>query len=296
MPGKAKEWRSCESEAGSVMDALRIPAIGYLPVKTAKANHQIPFEGICLVLKGRGFYQVNFRRKYRLDAPAVFYIWPGSHFHYGPDEGTTWEERYICFTGPRVNDWLKWRWLHHPDKPFPLREADFFAQQHQHISGGFTEAPSVSLEQAKLDAEQFVYGISRQTLTNPVEEDRLALLIRKWILSPEAMVDLPGAAKGLKMSYSSFRVHFERRTGLMPYQFLLRLRIDRACTLLIQTDQAVKAIAYDCGFDFAESFNRAFLRLKGMSPSAYRRQASVFTRSDSAWTHKPVTRRFPSVN
>ncbi len=282
MPNRLEEWRSCEPEVGSVMDVLRIPAIGYLPVKTTRANHHFPFEGICMVFQGRGFYQVDGRRRYSLDAPAAFYIWPGPRFHYGPDEGTAWEERYLCFAGSRVNDWLQWRWLSHPEKPAPLSDADFFAQQHRRISGAFVEQPSISLEQAKLEAEQLVYAVYRQTLPDLAEEDKLTRLIRKWILSPEAGVDFRAAANEVKMSYSSFRQHFKRRTGLMPYQFLLRLRIDRASNRLIQTNQAVKAIAYGCGFEFVESFNRAFLRLKGMSPSEYRRRTSLFNRSETA--------------
>jgi len=264
------------------MDALRIPAIGYLPVKTRCANNQFPFEGVCMVFQGRGFYQVDGRRKHLLKAPAVFYIWKGPNFRFGPEEGATWEERFICFSGPRVADWLKWRWLHHPDKPLPLNDPGFVERLHQNVSGAFTDPRSTPMEQAKLDAEQLVYALWRQTLPKPVEEDKLGRLIQKWVLTPELPVDFVAAAKSLQMSYSGFRKHFERRTRLMPYQFLLRHRIDRACARLIQTDQAVKSIAYDCGFEFVESFNRAFLRLKGMSPSQYRHQTSLFNRSGPA--------------
>lgn len=286
MPDKPGEWRSCEAEVGSVMDALRIPAIGHIPVKTSKANHQFPFEGACMVFRGRGFYQAGDRRKYSFEAPAVFYIWPGPWFRFGPDEGTTWEERYICFSGPRVDDWLKWRWLRHPEKPLHLNEPEFIARLHQGVSAAFTDPPTAPLEQAKLEAEQLVYALHRQTLPKPVGEDKLGRLIRKWTLSPEQPVDFIAAAKSLRMSYSGFRQHFARRTRLMPYQFLLRHRIDSACSLLTQTAQPVKSIAYDCGFEFVESFNRAFLRLKGMSPTQYRRQATLFNRA----TPKPKKR------
>ncbi|MFM9927269.1 AraC family transcriptional regulator [Variovorax sp. H27-G14] len=79
-------------------------------------------------------------------------------------------------------------------------------------------------------------------------------------------------AKHFDMSKSQFSRVFHRRTGNTFTDFLIRLRISRACQLLLQSSDAVSAICYDVGFNNVANFNRRFLDVKGMTPSAFRRQ------------------------
>jgi AraC-like DNA-binding protein len=52
--------------------------------------------------------------------------------------------------------------------------------------------------------------------------------------------------------------------------FFIRLKIQRACFLLDTTDQSVKAIAADLGFDDPLYFSRCFRRVHDSSPTQYR--------------------------
>ncbi len=73
------------------------------------------------------------------------------------------------------------------------------------------------------------------------------------------------------MEPSAFSRFFHRHTGVSFVQYLNRLRVGRACELLITTDKPVTSICYDCGFNNVSNFNRHFLALKGMPPSQFRR-------------------------
>ena len=55
-----------------------------------------------------------------------------------------------------------------------------------------------------------------------------------------------------------------------PHRLLLERRLQTAKRLLAGGRRPVKAIAGDCGFDNVESFCRAFRRLTGLAPGAYR--------------------------
>jgi transcriptional regulator GlxA family with amidase domain len=44
-----------------------------------------------------------------------------------------------------------------------------------------------------------------------------------------------------------------------------------ACRLLIESDRPVTSICFEAGFANVSNFNRRFLELKRLSPSAYRR-------------------------
>jgi AraC family transcriptional regulator len=71
---------------------------------------------------------------------------------------------------------------------------------------------------------------------------------------------------------SAFHLHrvFARVAGETPKQFTLRLRLDRAATLLVTGQDSVLNIALACGFQSHEAFTRAFRKRFGLSPSAYR--------------------------
>ncbi|MCY1311897.1 Helix-turn-helix domain protein [compost metagenome] len=61
--------------------------------------------------------------------------------------------------------------------------------------------------------------------------------------------------------------------GTSPGQILLNLRMKLACQLL-QRGHAVAEVADACGYQSVASFTRAFDKLLGMPPGAYRRRSS----------------------
>ena len=75
------------------------------------------------------------------------------------------------------------------------------------------------------------------------------------------------------MTESSFSRYFRRATGNSFTDFVNRLRINKACQLLMDTDRRVTDISYEVGFNNVANFNRRFLEIKGVTPSEFRRQA-----------------------
>ena len=80
-------------------------------------------------------------------------------------------------------------------------------------------------------------------------------------------------ASELGMSESRFSRFFRRATGNTFTDFVNRVRVNRACQLLMETDRLVTHICYEVGFNNVANFNRRFLEIKGMTPSEFRRQA-----------------------
>jgi AraC-like DNA-binding protein len=63
---------------------------------------------------------------------------------------------------------------------------------------------------------------------------------------------------------------FVREVGIPCHEYLLRLRVKKACFLLQGTQQSIKEIAYAVGFTSYNQFNKAFHREMGFSPHSYR--------------------------
>ena len=79
-------------------------------------------------------------------------------------------------------------------------------------------------------------------------------------------------AAELGMTESRFSRFFRRATGNTFTDFVNRVRINRACQLLMESDSLITDICYVVGFNNVANFNRRFLDIKGMTPREYRRQ------------------------
>lgn len=77
------------------------------------------------------------------------------------------------------------------------------------------------------------------------------------------------------MSESQFSRYFRKATGNTFTDFVNRVRINRACQLLMESDQYIANICFDVGFNNVANFNRRFLQIKGMTPKEFRRKAEA---------------------
>lgn len=81
------------------------------------------------------------------------------------------------------------------------------------------------------------------------------------------------AATMAGMTPATFSRNFQVVTGNRFVEFVNRVRIGQACGLLYATDEQVTSICFQVGFQNLANFNRHFLKMKGMTPSAYRETA-----------------------
>ena len=84
---------------------------------------------------------------------------------------------------------------------------------------------------------------------------------------PLEVADLARAA-GLSPAHFSRR--FSDTFGVTPHGYLLTRRLERAATLLRNTDHSVARICVEVGLSSLGSFTSSFTRTYGRSPNAYR--------------------------
>ena len=84
---------------------------------------------------------------------------------------------------------------------------------------------------------------------------------------PQALtVDAIAAQVGLERTY--FSEQFKKRTGLSPYRYLTRLRLQHAMSLLDTQRYSISEAAYMVGMD-PHNFARLFKKEVGCTPQAY---------------------------
>ena len=84
-------------------------------------------------------------------------------------------------------------------------------------------------------------------------------------------ITLVDAAKCCNLSQYYFAHEFKKITNTTFLDYLTAYRLERAL-LLLSSDMKMTEIAFECGFSNVRSFNRAFRKFYGMTPTEYIKQ------------------------
>lgn len=108
-------------------------------------------------------------------------------------------------------------------------------------------------------------------LEHPVPaESPLRPVVDSIIADPAADHRLPRLAVGAAVSERHLSRLFIDHIGTTPGRFVERIRVEAARGLLERTALPIDAVSVRAGFGSDETMRRAFLRVLGVSPSAYR--------------------------
>jgi AraC-like DNA-binding protein len=90
-------------------------------------------------------------------------------------------------------------------------------------------------------------------------------------------VSLAETARAANVSANTLIRLFRQTTGVPPIEYLIRLRVWKACEQLSRPDRSIKEVAFDVGFNDTNYFARQFRQVMGMSPTEFRRRPRVAT-------------------
>jgi len=107
---------------------------------------------------------------------------------------------------------------------------------------------------------------------NRVDFERLRKIFQFLQNHYHEKLRLQQVAQLAAMSPHYFCKFFKRNTGQTLTEFLLRMRVDKAKELLLQTQKTVTEIAFEVGFENHSYFDRVFKRLTQCSPMAFRKE------------------------
>ncbi|MEQ9608383.1 MAG: GlxA family transcriptional regulator [Kiloniellaceae bacterium] len=102
-------------------------------------------------------------------------------------------------------------------------------------------------------------------------EPRVAAAIRLMEQRLDSPLTTAAIAKRLEVSVRTLELLFKQALGMGPGTYYLRLRLQAARRLLLDTRLSMQVIAVRCGFGSHSAFSRFFRQHFAVSPSAYRR-------------------------
>jgi AraC-like DNA-binding protein len=116
-------------------------------------------------------------------------------------------------------------------------------------------------------------SVQMQGGESDVELEQINDIVNRITENVAQSITAAEVAADLGMSESRFSRFFRRATGNTYTDFVNRVRINRACQLLMNSDRYITNICYEVGFNNVANFNRRFLEIKGVTPSEFRKQA-----------------------
>ena len=131
-------------------------------------------------------------------------------------------------------------------------------------------------EYTVLSSSGFVPNLDSETL-NLI--DRAQAFIFENI---KAEVHLREVADLVGMQESAFSRFFKKNSGNSFTDYVTKLRISLACRMLADSDAPVTDICFEVGYCNISNFNRLFRKVRGVTPSGYRRLAGQRALSRSA--------------
>lgn len=113
------------------------------------------------------------------------------------------------------------------------------------------------------------------SLPRPTQTNQLSCAISFIEEHYSGNITLQELSDLVHLSEGQFCRTFKDFTGMSPIQYLVRHRVLRSCTELLQTQRKITDIALACGFNNVSYYNRAFLKLMKMTPGQYRNSMQI---------------------
>lgn len=231
---------------------------------------------VLIVSEGSGHFTVD-RQHFRVQAPAIIWLFPGVSHGYGPGP-MGWKEHWLLFTGPTARAMEE---LGCFDREQPIVQLDDFSDgftaETLGLFGALHAALGMGGPQGDLEASVLCQrvlveaGKHRATGTyGPAGKDEQ--LLSKLRETAHMPLTLSQLAASLKVSVPGLRHAVQAATGVGPKELVIQLRISRAQSLLADTDLPVQRIATLTGYDDPAYFTRLFTKKTGLSPSQFRRE------------------------
>ncbi len=114
---------------------------------------------------------------------------------------------------------------------------------------------------------------SREPLQTANSVNRLSKAVSFLEEHSHERLTLERLAREAHLSVNQFLRLFRQNFQTSPIDYLIRLRVRKACDLMRQTDRSITQIAFDVGFSDSNYFYRQFRKIMGASARDFRKTA-----------------------
>lgn len=120
----------------------------------------------------------------------------------------------------------------------------------------------------------FIDDVEKGILDEADHEQQIPYRIKKVLLyidnHLQDRIEIETLASLTDWNKQHFIRTFQKVTQTTPYQYILQRKIEKACEMILSTEDSCASIAFEFGFLSYANFHNAFKRLKNCTPEQYR--------------------------
>jgi AraC family transcriptional regulator, arabinose operon regulatory protein len=256
---------------------LHICSIGYYPKAKDHYTYRkkgLPENFLFYCVDGHGWYKID-NQKYDV-GPNEFFILPQHTEHsYGSDEEHPWTIYWIHFGGESLADFNKLQTVQKHFKPDYIKNngdiLPVFFRIYKTLELGYSIDNLLFANMCLSHfITLFIYNTRHYAATANDKIDCVdsAILFMQEHINEN--ISLNALSSQYHYSVSRFSNLFKQKTGYAPIDYFLQMKMQKACQELNFTNQSIKTIAFNMGFDDPYYFSKRFRTILGISPKKYR--------------------------
>jgi AraC family transcriptional regulator, arabinose operon regulatory protein len=256
---------------------LHICSIGYYPKAKEHYTYRkkgLPENFLFYCVDGHGWYKID-NQRYEV-GPNEFFILPQNKEHaYGADANHPWSIYWIHFGGDGLAAFNETLSVQKYFKPFHIKNnAETFAvftKIYKALQLGYSIDNLLFANMCFTHfITLFLYNARHNESFEVEKPDCVDLAILHMQQHLDENISLNELSKQYNYSVSRFSNLFKQKTGYAPIDYFLQMKMQKACQELDFTNQSIKLIAFNMGFDDPYYFSKRFKTIIGVSPKKYR--------------------------
>ncbi len=236
--------------------------------KTQNENVEVRVTTHCLIILLSGAKVINFRDNHvNLDAKQMIFLAQNNYFM---NEIITNQEPYnallIYFNDKFIENFIK---KYHLNLPMTKQKTDFFKINYGtntayslniellnlYMKQNNTKLLNIKLEEIFLNCLNNTQFISFLNSTQQTSSSRISNIIENNIDQIETLDDM---CKLTNLSTNQLRKYFLKKYNQKPKQWLNEQRLQKAMTLVKNSDKSITEIAQNCGYATLSWFTHSF--------------------------------------
>ena len=232
-----------------------------------------------MVIRGKGALRKE-GKAYQVHAGEAFLIYPKEETIYQADPHDPWEYLWIGFHGFQAEEMMARAGF---SRQNPVVHCKNMQQMQQVMERMLS---NIGLSYVKeLERMSALYSLLALLVVNGEEN---GLSTAEGGMTPDSLyvrtavnmllnsyhkdIKVAEVAKAIGISRNYLTSIFKKEMNVSPQEFLINFRMEKAGSLLRNTNEPVGTIAAEVGYTDSLSFSKAFRKKYGKSPSEYRRE------------------------
>lgn len=265
----------CHTEVIPLNTILHVEMICHFRVPTAYSTQLQSINSFELIYTLSGKAHLNYLgHDYEIKAQDVFLIDCKNPYHYYNGFEEPWEFISIHFNGASAQDYFSY-----------LLKANGIVSSLDHNSYFYRNLMMLltieneEIPHYEIVAANLLTNIITELIATLPQRNNTELILPVWISEARLYIEnhfqekitLDDLADRYALSKSHFSREFKKFLGYSPIEYLIKMRMNFAKSLLQFSSLSIEEIAYACGMNGANHFTQLFKKTESITPSAYRR-------------------------